>query len=246
LPADHHHRPGKFESQHFESPARMFGIQLARKTAHHPAANGLVESFHRTLKAAIMYHADQQWTEALPLVLLGIRTAYKEDLQASVAELVYGEPLNIHGELLTPTAEPVDPAHLITQLRQHMARLRPVPAAHHASPSTFLHRDLERCTYVFLRQDTTRRALEPYYRGPYHVLSRRSKTLQFHVRARHVTESTDRVKPAYNHKGTDSGNNFNPPAATTPTTAPPATASQPSPRTTRSGRHIHFPARLNI
>jgi cleavage and polyadenylation specificity factor subunit 1 len=38
----------------------MFGIHLARTTAHHPAANRLVERFHRTLKAAIMYHADQQ------------------------------------------------------------------------------------------------------------------------------------------------------------------------------------------
>jgi hypothetical protein len=37
-------------------------------------------------------HADQQWTEALPLVLLGIRTFFKTDLQASVVELVYGEP----------------------------------------------------------------------------------------------------------------------------------------------------------
>jgi hypothetical protein len=40
-----------------------------------------------------MCHADQHWTEVLPLVLLGIRTAFKEDLQASVAELVYGELL---------------------------------------------------------------------------------------------------------------------------------------------------------
>jgi hypothetical protein len=58
-----------------------------------------VERFHRTLKAAIMCHADQQWTEALPLVLLGICTSFKADLQASVAELVYGEPLRIPGEL---------------------------------------------------------------------------------------------------------------------------------------------------
>jgi hypothetical protein len=69
----------------------------------------------------------------LPLVLLGIRTASREDLQASVAELMYGEPLRIPGELLTLTAEPVDPAHLITELRQHMARLRPLPAARHTS-----------------------------------------------------------------------------------------------------------------
>jgi hypothetical protein len=44
------------------------------------------------------------------MVLLGIRLSFKEDLQASVAELVYGEPLRIPGELLTPTADSVDPA----------------------------------------------------------------------------------------------------------------------------------------
>jgi cleavage and polyadenylation specificity factor subunit 1 len=130
-------------------------------TAHHPAANGLVERFHQTLKAAIMCHADQQWTEALPLVLLRIHTAFKEDLQASVAELVYGEPLRIPGKLLTPTAKPVDPGHLITELHHHMAHLRPVQAARHVSPSTFVHSNLKRCNHVFLCQDTTRRALEP-------------------------------------------------------------------------------------
>jgi cleavage and polyadenylation specificity factor subunit 1 len=121
----------------------MCGIQLSRTTAHHPADNGLVERFHRTLKAAIMCHADQRWTEALPLVLFGIRTALKEDLQTSIAELVYDKTLRISGELLTPTADLADPAHLITELRQHMARLRPVPAARHASPATFVHSDLE-------------------------------------------------------------------------------------------------------
>jgi hypothetical protein len=141
--------------------AKLCGIQLSRKTAHHPAANGLVERFHRTLKAAIICHAHQNWTEALPLVLLGIRTSFIEDLQASVAELVYGEPLRIPGEILTPTPNPVDPALLITELRQHMARLRPFPAARHASPATFVHSDLGKFTHVFFRQDTARRALEP-------------------------------------------------------------------------------------
>jgi hypothetical protein len=43
------------------------------------------------------------------LVLLGIRTAFREDLQTSVAELVYGEPLRITGELLAPAVELADP-----------------------------------------------------------------------------------------------------------------------------------------
>jgi hypothetical protein len=111
------------------------------------------------------------------LVLLGIRTAFKKDLQESVAELVYGEPLRMPGELLTPTTEPVDPEYLISELRQHIARLRPVTVARHTSPSPFVHSDLESSNHVFLRQDTTRRALEPPYSGPYQFLSRRAKTL---------------------------------------------------------------------
>jgi hypothetical protein len=113
-----------------------------------------------------MCHADQQWTEALPLVLLGIHTAFKEDLQASVAELVYGEPFRIPGKLLTPITDPVDPTHLISELRQHTACLRPVLAACHASLATFMHSELKKCTHVFLRQDTMRRALEPPTAAP--------------------------------------------------------------------------------
>jgi hypothetical protein len=189
-----------------------------------------------------MCHAEQQWTEALPLVLLGIRTSFKEDLQASVAELVYGEPLRIPGELLTPTANPVDPAHLITELRQHMTRLRPIPATRHASPATFVHQDLQKCTHVFLRQDAMRRTLEPPYIGPFKVLSRRDKTIRLLVRGRPTTVSTDRVKPAYMLSGT---NQESPADNATPTVAPPTTPSPPVARTTRSGHHVHFPARFN-
>jgi len=74
---------------------------------HHPAANGLVERLHRTMKA-IMCYADEQCTEALPLVLLGISTAYKEDLQSSTSELVYGEPLRVSGGLLAAASPKVE------------------------------------------------------------------------------------------------------------------------------------------
>jgi transposase InsO family protein len=101
-------------SQLFHFLAKLCGIQISRKTAHHPADNGLVERLHRTLKAAIMCHAHQHWTEVLPLVLLGIRTAFKVDLKESIDELVFGEPLRLLGELLAPTANPVETAHLIS------------------------------------------------------------------------------------------------------------------------------------
>jgi hypothetical protein len=109
-----------------------------------------------------------------------------------------------------------------------------------------VHNDLEKCTHVFLRQDTTRRVLEHPYSCPYQVLSRREKTMKLIERGRPVTVSIDRVKSAYILNRPDRGNNFNPPVDATPAVASPTTQPQTAIRSTRSGRHIHFPARLNI
>ncbi|GBN46159.1 hypothetical protein AVEN_200213-1 [Araneus ventricosus] len=51
-------------------------------------ANGAIERWHRTLKAAIMCHTSVHWVSALPAILLGLRTVFKEDLQCSPAEMV--------------------------------------------------------------------------------------------------------------------------------------------------------------
>jgi hypothetical protein len=134
----------------------------------------------------------------------------------------------------------MDPAHLITELRQHMARLRPVLAARNASPATFVQSDLEKCTMSSSVRTQRAGLRSPSTAAPTR-LSRREKTLQLLVRGR-----PDRVKPAYILNGTDRGNNFNPTAAKTPAAAPPVTLSQPSTRTRRSGCHIHFLTRLNI
>jgi len=231
----------QFESQLFHSLAKLCGIHLTRTTPQHPAANGLVERLHRTLKAAVMCHVDEKWTEALPLVLLGIRTAYKEDLKSSAAELVYGEPLRVPGELLVPTAPKVEASGFIQQLRRHMDQLRPTPAARHSSPATFVHKDLRDSTHVFLRQDATRRALEPPYSGPHKVISRTDKTLKIVVRGRQVTVSADRMKPAYLMEGTqhDTGS---PPAQPSSAPAKPDKIRTEPPKTTRSGRTVRFPA----
>jgi cleavage and polyadenylation specificity factor subunit 1 len=52
----------QFETQLFQSLVRLCGVQLSWTIAHHATTNGHAECFHRTLKAAIMCHADQQWT----------------------------------------------------------------------------------------------------------------------------------------------------------------------------------------
>jgi len=220
----------------------MCGIHLSRTTPHHPAANGLVERLHRTLKATIMCHAEEKWTEALPLFLLGICTAYKEDLQSSTAELIYGEPLCVPGELLVPASLRFEASTFIQQLRCHMDQLRRTPAVRHASPATFIHKDLRDSTHVFLRQDSTRRALEPPYTGPHNVIARTDKTLTIVMRGRQVNVSADRVKPAYVMDGTQHDTGI-PPAQ--PCSDPDKLVKTTRPtQTTRSGRTVRFPARF--
>jgi hypothetical protein len=210
-----------------------------------------------------MCHSNEQWTESLPLVLLGLRTAYKEDLHSSTAEMVYGEPLRIPGEILVPVQQQSDPSSFIQQLHHNMNRLRPTPASRHAAPGTFIHKDLVTSTHVFLCQDGTRRSLQPPYSGPYLVVSRTDKTFTILVRDRQTTVSADRVKPAYflkDYVSNDSCPKGKPtcPSATTYSSSPvPSFIGNPTnssyysstsptalPKTTRSGRTVNFPARF--
>ena len=116
------------------------------------------------------------WSELLPLVLLGIRTAIKENLQFSTAELVYGTTLRLPGELISPSPvlTPSDHSDYITRLRSFMAQLKATsrtPGEH----QTFIHPSLSTSTHVFVRRDSVKRPLQRPYDGPYKILNRTDK-----------------------------------------------------------------------
>jgi len=77
----------QFESQIFGALNNLFGIHRIRTTTYHPQSNGMIERWHRSLKTAIKCHEYQEWTDVLPTVLLGLRTAIKEDLGATATDL---------------------------------------------------------------------------------------------------------------------------------------------------------------
>jgi hypothetical protein len=159
----------------------------------------MVERFHRQLKAAIVCHGSERWTDALPMVLLGIRAAWREDLKTSAAELVYGQPLALPGEFVTEDASEPSPEHegWIRNLRRKMSEIRAGEPHHHGRKSTFVFKELSSTTSVFLRRDALKPALTPAYDGPYRVLERGPKTFTIQVGERRATVSIDRVKPAY-------------------------------------------------
>ncbi|BHF70227.1 hypothetical protein SprV_0301327700 [Sparganum proliferum] len=120
------------------------GCTRIRTTAYHPAANGMVERFHRQLKASLRAADDpENWTDHLPLVLLGMRSSLKSDLDCSAAEIVFGATVLLPGEMITPTQQGAveDPTNLLHRLRQFMRTLSPVPPRSSASPS-HLEKDL--------------------------------------------------------------------------------------------------------
>ena len=122
-------RGRQFVSELWRKTASMLGAATNTTTSYHPQSNGLVERMHRTMKAALKAKlaADPNWVDALPLVMLGMRAAVKEDLNCSAAEMVFGEALRLPGEFFVSadgdwTADPV----FVSDLRQRIRQLRPI------------------------------------------------------------------------------------------------------------------------
>ena len=78
----------QFESKLWDNFCNQFGIIRNRTTSYHPQSNGMVERFHCQPKVAIMAHeSPNPWTITLPAVLLNVRSAVKERLGRSAAEM---------------------------------------------------------------------------------------------------------------------------------------------------------------
>nr|VZI45360.1 unnamed protein product [Spirometra erinaceieuropaei] len=191
-------RGAQFESHLFQSLLSFLGCTRIRTTAYHPAANGMVERFHRQLKASLRA-ADypENWTDHLPLVLLGIRSSLKSDLDCSAAELVFGASVRLPGQMISPTPRVAveDPTNLLHRLRQFLRTLSPVPPRPSVSES-YLEKDLATCSHVYLRCDRVRRPLESPYDGPFRVISRGTKNFRIQRGTREEVVSVDRLKAA--------------------------------------------------
>lgn len=204
----------QFEAALFKDLTNMVGCNKTRTAAYHPASNGLVERWHRTLKTALTCHGGQQWVEYLPTVLLGLRTSFKQDIKATAAELVYGSTLRFPGEFFDTEDPPTDPQVFVEKLRTHMRQLRAQPTAHHIKPRPFIHKDLQTCSHVFVREDAIKKPLDAPY-GPFKIIERITDRLfTIDIKGWATNISTERLKPAYSMNLSE---NEQPPTSPTPT-----------------------------
>ncbi|UYV80316.1 hypothetical protein LAZ67_18002376 [Cordylochernes scorpioides] len=187
----------QFMSQKLKEFAKMCGIQLKHTTSYHPQSNGKIERFHRTLKTAISSHNYIRWTERLPSVLLGLRSAIYGSSDFSLAQMVFGKTIRLPGEFFQDSQQSIDRDDLIKTLQKDMSSLQPMKSRINRNPNVFIHKDLQSCSHVFIRKDRVKKPLEPAYEGPFKVLKRTVKYFTVMVKGKEDNVSLDRLKPAY-------------------------------------------------
>lgn len=136
-------------------------------------------------------------------------------------------------DFFTPTPRE-EPDTYIGRLQRKFDDIKSTPASAHGSGKFFVHKDLQTTTHVFLRTDSTKRPLQCPYDGPYKVEERNEKTFIINIKGKQKCVSIDRLKPAFVPI------EDNVPVSITVPDSPTSTLI----RTTRSGRKVHFPVRL--
>lgn len=190
----------QFESNLFAELMKVMGIHKIRTTAYHPQSNGIVERWHRSLKAALTARllSASSWVSELPTVLLGLRIAIRKDNGICAAQMTYGQTLRLPGDFYNNAATDINSDDgYVQKLRETIRNLRPMSNRHPSSKTLFIHPDLETCTHIFIRNDFVRRPLQPAYDGPYRVLEKGPKVYLIQQNERKVRISIDRLKPAY-------------------------------------------------
>ncbi|CAB0007775.1 unnamed protein product [Nesidiocoris tenuis] len=242
----------QFESVLFHKLAEICGTKLHHTTPYHPQCNGKIERQHRTIKTAIKAHNDVKWTYTLPTVLLGMRAALREDAKSSISQMVYGKSIRLPGEFFDAPKTTTDPATFVHDLQRSMELIRPVQSEHKNNRRVFVHKDLARCSHVFVRVDRVKKPLEPAYNGPFLVIERHSKYFAIDIKGKPVHISIDRLKPAFiladDYVGPPSTTQTSPePKLVKPRPSPSPTIPSEVPKgssTTRSGRSVKFPSRF--
>lgn len=249
----------QFESSLFSQLMTIMGIRKIRTTPYHPQSNGAVERWHRTLKAALMTKLEStSWVDELPTVLFGLRAAVRADTGFSSAELTYGRTIRLPGDFYD-----VNKIHYenieeyVSKLRDIIIKYKPTKRENVDSRNFFVHKDLESCEYVFIRNDTVRRPLQHPYDGPYRVIARNNKVFKIQLSNRETNISIDRLKPAYilvdkdtanctpvrlNNPNTDTVRDCQ--AKPTKSLVSPGNNAPTQQMTTRSGRVVKMPVRF--
>ena len=129
--------------------------------------------------------------------MLGARSAVKELLGRSAAEIVYGTTLRLPSEFSHKynVDAHTDLDNYFDKLLVAMSHLRLCPPRDSIRNNIFQYKEIDTCSHVFLQRIAIAPPLTAPYDGPYKVIVRSG--MKILVEGKVETVSLDRVKPAH-------------------------------------------------
>lgn len=187
----------QFSAQLFQELCKLLNTKTCRTTPYHPQSNGKIERFHKTLKESIMATTVDDWYTSLPIILLVLRNTYKEDMQSTPSEVVYGTNLTLPNELIIKPDSPEElPKDFATKLGEILNKVKSKTTKPHGLKDSHIPKELATVKRVYVKRGQfTKKGTRND--GPYEVVSRNSKTFNIKKGSDIVTISIDQIQPAY-------------------------------------------------
>jgi hypothetical protein len=225
-------RGSQFVSSLWTNLSSFLNVSHITTTAFHPQSNGILERFHRRLKATLRARCTSpDWVSQLPWVLLSYRASPHDSSNLSPAEAVLGSPLILPAQF--PLLPEDDSSQFLSRLHHTLSGSL---SSTQSNPVPFdLPPDLLNSSHIFVRSPPAHPPLAPLYKGPFKVLQRLPHSFRLQMGPRTESISMHRLKPAHLPLGTLPAmppRRGRPPNNSLPSILKSVTPSSPGPRKT--------------
>ena len=190
----------EFASAAFHKFCADHGTKINHTTAYHPQSNGAIERVHRDLKTMMrsLPHAGE-WAQHLPLFAMAYNNQACDVNTYTSFQHLFGQPGRLPGHLLSsddlPSEGQISSIHteaFMELMSWHRRRARSLP-----DNKPFIHKELETCEKVWLRNSAPHGNLAPLYLGPFEVIQRNEKYFTIKQDSGIKSVSVDRLKPFF-------------------------------------------------
>ena len=163
----------QFESGLWCQLMKLLGTKQIHTTTYHPIANGLVEVFYCQLKTALKAQPNiDNWVDHLPMVLLKICTALKDNFHCAAAMMVYGTTYHLPVGFFCQQWQRWQsrPMSYVAKLTSTMQQLSATPPHCHSWHKAYISKDLAYCMHIFVCQNGVQKPLKPPYNRRYKII----------------------------------------------------------------------------